>query len=526
MKSKKIISAALSLLLAFGSFTVLPESALLSTSIQADAAQYMLYDKRMLDGSIFPKVKNFVVTMDGTSATLSWSSVSGASSYTVMYSTTLNKDDDSWLFLSYEEVKTTFCTITGLSEDKSYYFAIMANDSSKMIPIASTFYDEEFTPMEKDSTSTADSSIKDFVIQKDSDGNKYIAGYKGKGGVVTLPKDYYVGEGAFKGNKDITNIIAPNDYYFNNYAFEDCINLKSVKINGNATFGGNAFYDCINLKSVTIEGGIDSGIGAGAFSCCQSLTDFTVKKSSSDFFIGQNAFYNCISLKSFTVPEKCTEIYTGAFLNCFDLEKITVPADTKFNSEKGKYHMGYFSGAKTEDEAYDGVFFSEDVFYYGVADGKTAIYTEYLSETNGVELENGLMLDVKKFVPKKLIMYVAKGSDAEKYAKENKIAYEYTSSKTTKLAAPQNLKQTKKTANTVTLKWSAVDGADKYIVYLYNSETKKYEKYSTVKSAKCTIKNLKKGTSYKVKVTPVQKVNGKNKKGTASKAITVKTSSK
>ncbi|MGN0601807.1 MAG: fibronectin type III domain-containing protein [Oscillospiraceae bacterium] len=57
--------------------------------------------------------------------------------------------------------------------------------------------------------------------------------------------------------------------------------------------------------------------------------------------------------------------------------------------------------------------------------------------------------------------------------------------------------------NSVTLKWKATSGADKYVVYLYNSSTKKYKAYKTVKTAGCTITNLKINTSYKVSVRAV-----------------------
>ena len=55
----------------------------------------------------------------------------------------------------------------------------------------------------------------------------------------------------------------------------------------------------------------------------------------------------------------------------------------------------------------------------------------------------------------------------------------------------------------VTLKWKATSGASKYVVYLYNSSTKKYTTYKTVKSASCTLTKLKKNTSYKVAVRAV-----------------------
>ncbi|MCM1062675.1 MAG: fibronectin type III domain-containing protein [Eubacterium sp.] len=97
-----------------------------------------------------------------------------------------------------------------------------------------------------------------------------------------------------------------------------------------------------------------------------------------------------------------------------------------------------------------------------------------------------------------------------------------SSSASAKVAAPANFKASKKT-NSITLKWDAVEGADMYRVYKYNPETKKYEKYKDVKSAKCTVSGLSANTKYKFKVTAYDKVDGKYVKGGTSKAVSVTT---
>ncbi|MCM1330071.1 MAG: fibronectin type III domain-containing protein [Ruminococcus sp.] len=89
-------------------------------------------------------------------------------------------------------------------------------------------------------------------------------------------------------------------------------------------------------------------------------------------------------------------------------------------------------------------------------------------------------------------------------------------------AAPTGFKATK-TNSSITLSWGAVEGADLYRVYKYNPETKKYEKYKDVKSAKCTVTGLSANTKYKFKVTAYDKVDGKYVKGGTSKAASVTT---
>ena len=72
----------------------------------------------------------------------------------------------------------------------------------------------------------------------------------------------------------------------------------------------------------------------------------------------------------------------------------------------------------------------------------------------------------------------------------------YTGSKTlTFKIAPAKVTSLKATATTssVTLSWKKVTGATKYIVYSYNTSTKKYTKLTTVSTNKVTIKNISEG---------------------------------
>lgn len=73
-----------------------------------------------------------------------------------------------------------------------------------------------------------------------------------------------------------------------------------------------------------------------------------------------------------------------------------------------------------------------------------------------------------------------------------------------------SFEQTKAEETTVTLSWRKVKGADKYKVYKYNKNKKKYELYGTYNGSSCTVKGLKAGTDYKFRVYSVNVVNGKN----------------
>lgn len=56
----------------------------------------------------------------------------------------------------------------------------------------------------------------------------------------------------------------------------------------------------------------------------------------------------------------------------------------------------------------------------------------------------------------------------------------------------------------VKLSWNKVSGADAYTVFIKKNEKDEYKKYKTVRAPECLIKDLKPGTSYIVKVTPVK----------------------
>lgn len=64
-------------------------------------------------------------------------------------------------------------------------------------------------------------------------------------------------------------------------------------------------------------------------------------------------------------------------------------------------------------------------------------------------------------------------------------------------------------ANAIKLTWNKVSDADGYVVYRYNTSTKKYGRIAKVEDLSFTDKNLKSGTSYKYAIRAYKDVNGK-----------------
>ena len=80
-------------------------------------------------------------------------------------------------------------------------------------------------------------------------------------------------------------------------------------------------------------------------------------------------------------------------------------------------------------------------------------------------------------------------------------------------SAPENVTNFKgtSTASTIKLTWSKVSGAEGYVIYQYNTSTKKYARIEKTESniATYTVENLKSGTEYKFAIRAYKTVDGK-----------------
>ncbi|MDE5858920.1 MAG: fibronectin type III domain-containing protein [Oscillospiraceae bacterium] len=366
---------------------------------------------------------------------------------------------------------------------------------------------------------TASAAKSDFVIETDADGDKYIAGYTGNGGDITIPDDVvWIGEKAFYNNDNITSVTIPEScwYWIDRRAFALCSKLKTVTVEGNIDgIGDEAFFACKALEKVTFKGNVgrgdgSGGIGGAAFSNCSALktVSFSKRRATVDM-IGGCAFSDCTSLTSINLPTGLGAIYGDAFVNCESLIKITVPEAAAFN---GEHIFGYMYGKETPQSACG----------YFKADGSSQIYALHIKGVTGNSAEKGDYMTQQA-----ITMSVAKGSAAEKYAKANDISYEYAAAADTaktddKLPAPKNIRANKGT-DKIILKWDAVDGADGYRVYMYNEATGKYDAYKSIKSTKCTVDGLTSGASYKFKIAALERSGGKYNVGTPTKELTAET---
>lgn len=360
-------------------------------------------------------------------------------------------------------------------------------------------------------TASAEETADGFVIKTDADGDRYVSGYVGGGGDITIPSDVvWIGRKAFSGNNTITSVTIPKTcwYWVDSNAFSYCGNLKSVTFEGDIDgMGGYAFYGCTSLESVTFGGNVgredgDGGIGCYAFAGCPYLktVKFSDKNAKLDL-VGEYAFMNDIRLTSINMPSDTGTLYTGAFMNCASLSKISVPASAAFD---GEYIMGYMYGRETADGKLTHV----------KADGAAALYPARLA---------GLEKADKKIAQKELAMTVAAGSYAETYAANNGISCSYgAEAQPQKLPAPQNLSG-RAEADKIVLTWDKVEGAAGYRVYMYDAASGKYKTYKSIKGAKCTVSGLESGTEYSFRVAALASSGGKYVPGKAAPSVSVTT---
>ncbi|MDE6313319.1 MAG: leucine-rich repeat protein [Lachnospiraceae bacterium] len=156
-------------------------------------------------------------------------------------------------------------------------------------------------------------SKSDFVFDK---ANAAITEYKGNSDVVEIPSIIdgtavkTIADVAFAGNDGITEVVIPE---------------------GITAIGKEAFLRCRNLKKVTIADSV-TDLGELAFFRCESLRSINLGKGITT--IKENTFYGCTSLKTLEVPESVTEIEAHGFYDCSALEEISIPESVRTFGEE------------------------------------------------------------------------------------------------------------------------------------------------------------------------------------------------
>ena len=174
-------------------------------------------------------------------------------------------------------------------------------------------------------TRSVQSDSEDFVIE---DG--VLTQYKGNGGVVKIPDGVIeIGEGVFKNNNDITEIVLPEGLNkIGNEAFYRCMGLQgNLKLpDGITLIGKSAFNYCRGLTgSLVIPDSVIS-IGEDAFYYCEGFTG-TLKISDNITTIAGGTFFYCTGFTgNLKIPDGVTSIGNRAFSGCAGFTgRLTIP---------------------------------------------------------------------------------------------------------------------------------------------------------------------------------------------------------
>lgn len=261
---------------------------------------------------------------------------------------------------------------------------------------------------------------EDFIISGD-----HITGYKGDGGDVIIPDGITeIDDSAFMQNDNITNLVIPDGCTkIGMSAFSYCSELKTVTFEGDMEeIGMMSFLGCPNLEIVTFKGNItasdvydlNSGLSSNAFMGCRNLKAVEFAENSRVDIIKRAAFMDCENLTDVKLPKDVGVICEFVFTNCPELTRLEIPSMTELEA----FAAGYMFDENTEESVR--------------ADGKASVQASLVFDYDDPTAH------IAAVVQKPITLIVDENSPAEKYAKENGIAYEYKTTADANSPAEEN----------------------------------------------------------------------------------------
>ena len=295
--------------------------------------------------------------------------------------------------------------------------------------------------------------------------------------------------------KELSYIVLENDtVQIVKYDGEKKSYTVPGKIDGMAVtvIGSHAFSGCPDLETLVIPGSVRD-LKECAISYCPKLKTVTVKEGSLKT-VDPMDIYSCRKLTTLSLPKNVAEF---SFLyDCNEVKQVT------FNSKNPYY------------KSYEGVVYSKDL--------KTLVYyppgkeNTYFIVSSTVDIITRTAFNHAKNLEGIYIPKTVKEIGETAFGYTSVVIY-YEGSKTpnaldaafypwavvhnaSALAEPKTLKSSKTDTDEITLKWSKVDGATGYRVFIYDKETKSYEAVGNTTKTSYKISGLDSNTSYKFAV--------------------------
>lgn len=307
-----------------------------------------------------------------------------------------------------------------------------------------------------------------------------------------------LGNYAFHGMSSITNVTLPSTLTTIGIgAFRDCSSLASIVVPDSVkTLQSDVFQRCISLKSAKLGDGITT-LPQNLFEGCRALTSIEFPVALTE--VKDSVFSGCTSLTKMVLPSTVTEVPSSAFSYCTGLSYLEIPATvTKIggNSIPNTLTIYCYAGSYAYRYAvqygYNYVILNVPTPTGVTASsyGKNATLIKYTANPNvegyliyGKRSSTGTYNYIGMTYNNYFVDTKALDSDYNfywvygfRYDENGKMVvsgfdkYVYAKGVTT---AVTNLKASSKTTG-VQLTWSAVSGAEGYLVYGIRPDGKGY----------------------------------------------------
>ncbi len=278
-----------------------------------------------------------------------------------------------------------------------------------------------------DETSWLFGQTDDFITV----GNKVLIAYKGTATDVAVPEGTKYISGAFMNNTEITSVTLPSSLIrIRKSCFLGCRSLTSVIFNNDNTYIEDAaFANCMSLTDIKLPSNLKA-ISRQMFYSCAKLENIRLPKNVTS--IGDTAFYSCVALKSIALPEKTAVIGSAAFFGCTALQSISLPETVKFLGDLAFaccYELTSFtlppkitevpSGLLSYCQKIEEITLNENITFVGEGAFEACSDIKVYVAGENTKFHDKAFLDCKG----KYKIYCKKGSEAEKFAKKNKIKY-------------------------------------------------------------------------------------------------------
>lgn len=334
-------------------------------------------------------------------------------------------------------------------------------------------------------------------------------------GNITIPENVTCIAGlAFSGCSGLTGVIFPDSITeIGGYAFQNCSGLTGIEIPDSVTsIGQSAFSGCSGLTSVKIPEGVTS-LEAYVFSHCSKLTDVYIPVSVTR--IGRGVFAECNSLKDVYYAGndeqwKQIEQWDGEFYPSVTIHFDSTESDF---GAGGSAKANQFITAENITKTY-----GAKTFPIGAKSTGGAALSYTVSNPKVAAVDGGGNVTIKGYGVTDITITAAETDAYHKAQKTIRLTV-----KPKKMTLSSVKSQKKKTA---TVKWKKDKNASGYRIECATDKKFKKNRVKTIvrrnKTVTATVKKLKPGKKYYVRICAYVESGDANVQGDWSKAKTVK----